>query len=170
MSKFAITFFVVAGLVLLLTPHAWWPSFYDLPYMGIAALVCAVLIWRAPSQFKTPLAIILLLNASGDLGLYELYRYGFQYDKVIHFVSALIATLTLGRALGIRRSVLIVIAAGFAWELFEFLMDHYFKTRLFGVYRLFIWQDTIMDLVFNTIGVSVAVAIALFPKEPQTSR
>lgn len=157
-SKYAIAFFVVAGLVLLITPHPWWPSFYDLPYMGIAALVCAGLVWIVPDQFKTPLAIILLLNASGDLGLYELYRFGFQYDKIIHLTSSLIATLVLARVLGFRRAALIVIAAGIAWELFEFVMDRYFKTRLFGVYHLFVWQDTMVDAVCNLMGVAAAAA------------
>ncbi|MEK7583530.1 MAG: hypothetical protein AAB483_03985 [Patescibacteria group bacterium] len=156
MSKFAIGFFIVAGVTLLVTPHAWWPKYYDVTYMGIAALVCAVAIWRVPARLKTPLAIILLLNASGDLGLYQLYKYGFEYDKVIHLASPLIATLALARFWNLRRAVIIVLVCGIAWELFEFLVDRYFKTRIFGVYHLFIWRDTILDMVLDGMGVAIA--------------
>lgn len=154
--KFAIIFFLLSGAILLFTPHAWWPSFYDLPYMGIAALVCAVLIYIAPEHLKTPLAVILLLNASGDLGLYELYRYGFEYDKVIHLVSPTIATLVLARYLGIRRAILIVLGTALAWEFFEYICDALIKTHLFGVYRQHVWSDTMWDLIMNTLGVTIA--------------
>ena len=147
---------MLSGAVLLVAPHSWWPEYYDVTYMGIAALVCAAAIRLAPSALKAPLAIILLLNASGDLGLYQLYRYGIEYDKIIHFASILIATLALSRILGVRRAVLIVIAASLVWESFEFFMDQYFKTRLFGVYHLFILRDTIMDALFDVMGLVTA--------------
>lgn len=158
MSKFAIGFFLISSCVLLITPHSWWPEYYDVTYFGIAALVCAVAIWRVPAQLKTPLAIILLLNASGDLGLYQLYKYGFEYDKLIHFVSPLIATLALARMWGIKRAAIVVIAFAITWELFEFFIDQYFKTRLFGVYHLFIWRDTAWDLIIDVGGVTMAYA------------
>lgn len=160
--KLAIIFFVGSCLILLLTPHSWWPSFYDLPYMGIAALVCALAIFLIPEQFKISLALILLFNASGDLGLYELYRYGFEYDKVIHFVSPVIAVLALCKAMPLRRAVLIVIAGALAWELFEYSSDALIKTHLFGVYRQHVWSDTIMDLVMNALGVIIAAAWTFF--------
>ncbi len=125
--------------------------------MGWAALVCALAIFLIPEQFKTPLALILFLNASGDLGLYELYRYGFEYDKVIHFVSPLIATLALARVYGIRKAITIVISCAFAWELFEFLSDAIIKTHLFGVFRQHVWSDTAGDLAMNGAAVGVAM-------------
>lgn len=161
-QKIAIGFFIVAGVTLLVAPHAWWPEYYDVTYLGIAALVCAAAIWLVPRHLKTPLAVILLLNATGDLGLYQLYKYGFEYDKVIHFVSPLIAVLVLAKLRGVRKAVLIVIAGAIAWELFEFLVDRYFKTRLFGVYHLFIWRDTMMDLVMNATGIAVAYVVSVW--------
>ena len=169
--KLAIGFFVVSGVILLVTPHSIWPSFYDLPYMGWAALVCALAIWILPKvgpwdpfkvrPLQTALAVILLFNASGDLGLYELYRYGFEYDKIIHFVSPLIATLALapacrqaGEPLGIRKAIAIVISCAFAWELFEFLSDAIIKTHLFGVFRHQIFRDTVLDFGMNILGVA----------------
>ena len=159
--KIAIAFFVVTGLVLLLTDKSIWPSFYDLPYMGWAALVCALAIFLMPERFKSALALILLFNASGDLGLYELYKYGFEYDKVIHFVSPLIATLALARTFGIRRATMIVIAGALTWELFEYLSDLLIKTHLFGVYRHQIFRDTLMDLLMNLLGITGAILIFL---------
>ena len=164
----AITFFVLSGIVLLVTPQAWWPSYYDLPYMGWAALVCAVAIALVPTHFKTPLAVMFLLNASGDLGLYQLYKHGFEYDKLIHFVTPLIATLALARMWGMKRAALIVVACAITWELFEFLVDQYFKTRIFGVYHLFILRDTIMDIVFNMMGVMIAFAVTQFRRASST--
>ena len=169
MRKFAIAFFVFTGAVLLVAPHSWWPEYYDVTYMGIAALVCAAAIWLVPATLKTPLAIILLLNASGDLGLYQLYTYGFEYDKVIHFASPLIATLALARVWRVKRAVIIIIACAIAWELFEFLIDRYFKTRLFGVYHLFIWRDTIIDVVFNIVGIAAAYFFLRLKSRPKSA-
>lgn len=154
--KLVIVFFVIAGLVLLLTDKAIWPTYYDLPYMGWASLVCALVIFLIPQRFKFALAIILLLNASGDLGLYELYRSGFEYDKFIHFTSPLIATLALAHAYGLRRAIMIVIAGAIAWELFEFGADALIKTHLFGVFRHQIFRDTVIDFLCNIAGIAIA--------------
>lgn len=151
-----IVFFILTGFVLLLTPKTFWPDFYDLPYMGWAALVCAALIAIAPAHYKTPLAVILLFNASGDLGLYELYRWHFQYDKVIHFLTPVICVFALAPRWGVWRTLAIVFGAAIAWELFEFLADTFIKTHLFGVYRHQVVNDTIWDLVMNVLGVTTA--------------
>lgn len=143
-------------MVLLLTDKAIWPTYYDLPYMGWAALVCALVIVLVPQRFKVALAIILLLNASGDLGLYELYRSGFQYDKVIHFLSPLIATLALAHAYGFRRAIAIVLVGAIGWEFFEFGADALIKTHLFGVFRHQIFRDTVIDVVCNVAGIAIA--------------
>ncbi|MEK7616106.1 MAG: hypothetical protein AAB420_02790 [Patescibacteria group bacterium] len=167
--KIVVGFFILAGLVLLLTDKAIWPTYYDLPYMGWAALVCALAIWVLPKvgpwdplkvrPLQTALALILLFNASGDMGLYELYKYGFEYDKIIHFVSPLIATLALARAYGLRTAIIIVVSGAFAWELFEFLADTFIKTHLFGVYRHQILRDTLTDIAMNVMGVVLACVV-----------
>lgn len=157
--KIAIVFFIISGILLLVTPTAWWPRFYDLPYMGWAALVCAMAIALAPERFKAMLAAILFLNASGDLGLYELYHYHIEYDKVIHFVSPLIATLTLRKYYSWKQTVLIIVAFALGWELFEFLADALIKTHLFGVFRQHVWSDTAGDLAMNCLGVILGLWI-----------
>lgn len=168
LSSIIAALFLVVGVVLLITPQEWWPHYYDLPYMGWAVLACAGLVVVAPRRFALPLASILLLNASGDLGLYELYRKGFEYDKVIHFLSPLIAMLTLLPILGWRRAALIIVGAALAWELYEFLADTFLKTHLFGVYRHQVMKDTITDLIMNVCGVIMAACLKYLSK-PSTS-
>src|SRR3989344_3266812 len=152
--KLIIAFFILASFVLLLTDKSIWPSYYDLPYMGWAALVCAMAIFLIPQQFKFPLALILLLNGLGDLGLYQLYLYGFEFDKVIHFLSPAIAAYTLIPTIGWKRTAMVVVVVAFSWELFEFLSDAIIKTHLFGVYRHQIFRDTVMDFGMNILGVA----------------
>jgi len=164
----AIAFFVATGFVLLLTPKTFWPSFYDLPYMGWAALVCALLIFAAPVKYKFPLAVILIISGAGDLGLYELYRYGFEYDKLVHFIVPLIATLVLSREFGMKKTILIMLAGAVAWELYEYLADALIKTHLFGIYRHQIFRDTMMDLIMNGSGVIMAICLKFLSK-PRSS-
>ena len=85
--------------------------------------------------------------------MYELYHYGFEYDKVIHLVSPLIATIALGKHFGLRRAIFIIALLAIGWKFFEFISDALIKTHLFGVYRQHIWIDTAWDLVMNSIGV-----------------
>jgi hypothetical protein len=155
--KIAIVLFLLVGIILLLTDESRWPDYYDLPYMGWASLVCALLILLCPKRLKLPLALVLMFNASGDLGLYELYKYGFEYDKVIHFMSPFIAMIVLIPIVGVPRAFLIVIAGALAWESFEFLADKFIKTHLFGVYRHQIFRDTITDVVMNLLGITIGI-------------
>ena len=167
-SNIVIAFFVVAGFVLLLTDKTHWPGYYDLPYMGWAALVCALVIFVVPKEFQAPLALVLFLNGLGDLGLYQLYLYGFEFDKVIHFVSPLIAALVFIPRLGVVRAALLVVGMAFAWELFEFLADTYLKTHLFGVYRHQVFRDTITDIAMNILGVAAAALYLKYKGKPAT--
>ncbi len=150
----------VSGGVLLVSPKIWWPTYYDLPYMGYAGIACALvvaLLYKVP-QIQLGFAIIFALNASGDLGLYELYRHGFEYDKVIHVLSPMIMTIVLARYWGSwKKAVGVVLMCAIGWELYEFLADAILKTHLFGVYRHQVLRDTIMDLVMNVIGMGIGV-------------
>ena len=158
-SSAAIVFFIFSAALLLFTDKTIWPDSFDLPYMGYAALACALTIFLSPVRYKNPLALVLLFNASGDIGLYELYKYGFEYDKIIHFISPMIATLAFSRTFGIRKAIVIVGALVIGWELFEYFSDALIKTHLFGIYGYQILRDTILDLVMNTLGIVMAVLI-----------
>ena len=95
-------------------------------------------------NLRVIIALSLLLNSFGTLGLYQLYRYGFEYDKFAHFlVSMLLAFILseiicewkkLPKSQVIIPVIIIVFAAGIAWEGIEFSSDLLFETQEWGVY------------------------------------
>ena len=162
-------------------PVNWFPSFYDVRYMGLAAIVSVaaivILPWilavltdaaddknkkQAINLFQFLLTISIMLNALGDLGLYQLYKIGFQYDKLVHFSSSLlgifIGAIVLYKLFEIRLSyaavfaLITVIICGIGWEVFERISDFLFKTHVAGVYASDISNDTKFDLLFDEIG------------------
>ena len=180
-----------AGCILLVLPVGVFPSFYDVRYMGIAGVVGALAIILLPKTLRVPtnsprakekneaadlfrflIAILLVSNAVGDLGLYQLYKYGFEFDKLIHATSSLITAAFLpiifykrfgiGLLSGLIMSFCIVVMLGVFWELYEYAVDLFFGTRIFGVYHLDINTDTKRDIIFNTLGALVGVMIAWF--------
>ncbi len=181
----------LSGALLLTLPISFFPSFYDVRYMGFAALFGAGVIYFVPRLLRVNnqnpnastknqavqmlqglLVFIITLNALGDLGLYQLYRIGFEFDKIIHFLipfsCVLILPIFFKRRFEIRSLSAIFIAfslslfLGIGWELFEYLSDSLLKTHIYGVYGSDIRRDTIRDLVFGIIGSSVAGLISLF--------
>lgn len=98
--KFSSTLLVLIGLFLLVSPSEWFPDFYNPIFMGILALISPILIYlprfiltkSTPQKRKLILdmrsiiAFALLVNFAGELGLFQLYRYGFEYDKFAHFI------------------------------------------------------------------------------------
>ncbi len=156
--------------------------------MGFAALAGAAIIVFVPLLLYLPigsadpdkkksaahflrfiLALAITSNALGDLGLYQLYRVGFEFDKLVHLSTSLASTFILPIILNKRFSMRMpyAIAISFAtllilgvgWEVFERLADFSWETHISGVYGLDINNDTKFDLVFDAIG-SVSGAIA----------
>ncbi|MBI4779041.1 hypothetical protein HY797_01140 [Candidatus Falkowbacteria bacterium] len=170
---------IVIGLVLILGRKSWWPSYYSPIYFGLSFLASAWLIIISRYIFKPPdlrrqesiiflrfaIALVLAFNALGELYFYQLYKYGIQYDKLIHFIDSFlfVAVLTsfyekwhnfkMGRAL--KTAIIIVVLAGLLWEIFEFSSDFFFKTKEFGVYGQFKTIDTIFDILSDFLGVTV---------------
>jgi len=189
--KIAIFALCIAGALLLLLPLRIFPNFYDVRYMGWSALVGAALIYFVPYFFRvrpqTPnaqkknravdilqalLAFMIITNALGDLGLYQLYKVGFEFDKVIHFVIPFTAVLILplffqGR-FGMKplHSIALAFALslplGVGWEIFEYLADYFLETHIYGVYGADINRDTKLDLAFDAIGSTLAGLIGIF--------
>ena len=173
----------IVGLILLLAPVDWFPSFYAVRFMGIGALVFAAGVQLPPVIFhgrrglqakavfnlQKAVTIGLLLSGAGELGLWQLYRIGFPYDKLVHFiVPAMLAASLAGMGLHYWRmrfsralflAAGIVILLGVGWEAVEFYSDKLFGTQLFGVYGTDISIDTIVDLICNVLGVSTSLAI-----------
>jgi len=180
--------FLIAGLILILGKKDWFPDFYSPKFFGLFSFVSAFLIilpsliFRADESVKKEallnlrivMAVSLLLNGLGSLGLFQLYKFGFEYDKVIHFGIALMLVIPLSSfifywyGLNFKKSVfmavMIMISAGFVWELLEYFADLIFGTKTFGVYGTEVIKDTILDLVMDFAGAGMAI-IFLFRKK-----
>ncbi len=181
----------LAGVILLSFDIKWFPSFYDVRYMGVASLVGAGLIViipkllrvnpshpqaekknQAADLFQFSLSFALMNNALGDLGLYELYRLGFEYDKLVHFVTPLMLTIVLHQFFQKRfdfyhrHALLItfalVVGGALLWELYEYLADYFLETHLYGVFGTDIVRDTILDLTCGTLGALTGIIILKF--------
>ncbi len=108
----------------------------------------------------------LMANAAGELYFYQLYRFGFQYDKLAHLANSLLFILALasfGRSWyglspskSLKASVAIVVACGIGWEVLEFASDKLFNTKVFGIYGQLKLIDTIFDIIYDFLGITLA--------------
>jgi hypothetical protein len=180
-TKVAVAIYILAGALLIFGNFSFLPDFYQPVLMGSLALVSAFLILlpraffrpsgevqeRALWRMQTVIAICLLINGAGGLGLYKLYLIGFQYDKLAHFATSLIFTVGLAYFLrdwfGKRfvKSVAIsgtaVLIGGFLWELLEAFSDTFLGTQLVGGGTGNIRRDTTIDIAMNGLGILFAV-------------
>ncbi|NTU99067.1 hypothetical protein HGA64_03620 [Candidatus Falkowbacteria bacterium] len=177
-----ITGLSLAGALLLLGPVAWFPSYYSPHFFGFAFLLSALLIYlskkvfdsdderkkRSALQLRYVIMLALSLNALGELYLYQLYRFGFQYDKLIHAANSLLFVVALTSfgevwfSWSVKKSltvaIIIVISCGFGWEFIEFFSDLLFGTKEFGLYGQVKFTDTALDLISNFLGIILAGA------------
>lgn len=183
--NFSLALMIIAGLALLFGKANWFPSFYQPKFMGFASFASAFLIILPKIIFR-PLgekkkesliklqfytALALMLNGLGGLGFFQLYRYDLPYDKIVHFIVPLMATIGFTQfvcawwnwqfkkvvfAVGILTMI-----GGIGWEIFEYLSDLLLKTKTFGIYGEYINKDTIMDIFFNVSGIITGVIILL---------
>lgn len=192
-KHFALSFLsllALAGVVLLFAPVSWFPSFYDVRYMGFAALVGPAVVFllskwlrvstedpraeeknRAVDLLQFWMSLVILVNALGDLGLYQLYRIGFEFDKVVHFSVALMTMVVVPRILILRFRIRtfqayaitfgIAFVGSFVWELYELFMDWMWHTRLLGVNGLDVPRDTAWDIVYDMAGILTGLFFAL---------
>lgn len=183
---FTVWFLLLAGLILLIGDKKLWPDFYSPDYFSFFFFSSAALILAPEYIFKTDderrkksilllrftLAASLLLNALGELYLFQLYRYGFQYDKLLHSVSSFLFILVfidffkiwknfpLGRIL--LFSAVLTLVGGIAWEALEFTFDALFKTKEFGIYGQDRLADTFWDLFSDLFGAAAGAAYWLY--------
>jgi len=181
--KFSIITFVVLGMLLLVLPQQWLHTVYHPSFLGIMFLASAVLIYlplliSRPSglveksliiKLQAVIALAFILNGLGELGLYQLYQIGFQYDKLAHLTGSLLFAIVLGEMLAIWkkfsfwqmawRVALIIFTFGIAWELWEMLSDIFFHTQEWGRYGQHNITDTIGDVMWNCVGIVFALSI-----------
>ncbi|MBX4211674.1 MAG: hypothetical protein KW806_02690 [Candidatus Yanofskybacteria bacterium] len=180
---------LLVGAILLSAPKQWFPDFYTPRFMGVGALLFAVIIFLPQIFFRTSgqhkdfqikknvilnlqviLAVCFLLAGLGELGLWKLYLYGFEYDKFVHFLVPMMLTISGSHLLfhwwGLKRknavlvTALLVFIGSLAWEALEFYSDRIFGTQLFGVYGQNLSGDTIWDVVFDILGISIGWLVA----------
>jgi hypothetical protein len=186
--KFSGGTLVIMGFILLLGPDRWFPNFYSPVFMGIIALLSPFLIYL-PKFFlkkstlrkrnlilkmRSVIAFSLLVNFTGELGLFQLYKYGFEYDKFAHVVVSMAFAFVLGESLReweqlhsrklILIVFLIVFSSGMLWEIFEASSDYLFKTQEWGVYGNHLALDTYKDIGFNTLGALAGIIVFKIPK------
>jgi hypothetical protein len=190
--KFSVLGFVIGGLLLLSTNPQWLPAHTSPEAMANLAFVYAFLIFlpvlvfrmpddidvlsiekrkRALSNLQTAIAASLFLDAAGGLGLFELYKVGIHYDKMVHFTVSSIFIVALAyfilewytpnimKALAI--SAVVVLCGGIAWELIEFSSDFFFGTKRFGIRGENLVVDTALDLFMDALGTTGAVFLVL---------
>ncbi len=200
-NKFIAAVFIIAGLILIFGKREWFPEFYRPQFMGIIAFVSALLIilprfifsarggsafsgkpsseelnkQKSLNIFQAVLVAGLVLNSLGALGLFQFYKIGFEYDKLIHFVVPFLSVIAFSRfgldwygwsfGKSIILAAVLVILGGFLWELFEFFGDRLFKTEMSGYYGKFIIKDTVWDLAMNLFGVIGGILSFVFIKK-----
>lgn len=187
--KYTSIALVIIGLFLLIAPKQWFPDFYKPVFMGIISLVSPALIYLPKFilkksnpkkrnlilEMRSVIAFSLAVNIAGELGLFQLYKYGFQYDKFAHFIVSMIFAFILSESLKEWENFtskklvwivfLIVLSSGLLWELFEATSDFLFKTQEWGAYGKNIIRDTLGDVIFNTLGILSGIIVFKIPKK-----
>lgn len=181
--------FVLTGLGLLLAPRSWFPDFYHPIYFGIVFLLSPILI-TLPNLFlkesspqkknlvlkmRTVIALALIINMGGELGLFQLFRYGFEYDKFAHFLVCMLFAIMLGESLEAWEHfsytkiaftiILIGVMAGLVWEGLEAASDALFHTSEWGMNGYGIKVDTFRDIIFNTLGLFSGLIVLRLPRK-----
>ncbi len=175
---------------MLLLPTHWFPSFYDVRYVGYASFLGAFLILFLPAMIRVAqyvpnahkknqavdsfeffISFTFMGNALGDLGLYQLYRIGFEFDKLLHFVIPGIAIYMLTilfyhrfemqYSYALLAALLLTIFGSVTWELYEYASDYFFRTHIFGVDGFDVTNDTAFDLLFDIGGTTGGAIFSL---------
>lgn len=180
--KISIGIFLIGGIILVFLPEQWAHFFYQPSYVGMMFFASAVLIYLPRIIFRTDdlskkelvakvqavLAASFLMNGAGELGLYQLYLVGFEYDKLIHFIIPLLFIIVVAEIMLARkkysfaqiawRAAIIIFASGIIWEFWEAFSDIIFQTQEWGVYGKYATKDTFGDIMWNLTGIILGLA------------
>lgn len=194
MKKFSIIVvyaLVIAAILLIVLPKAWFPSFYDVRYTGWSELAAAAIIYFLPFLFRVSAqepdaerknrgvdifqfaaAVAVFADFLGALGLYLLYQIGIPYSYILHFSTPLFATIMFSLFMEKRYSMRPVraIIYGFLltllfcclWEVLENSADHFLGTHLAGPDQTNSTNVTVLDLYLDTAGAALGAAIMFF--------
>ena len=180
-AKIVSVLFIIGGSVLIFGKSDWFPEFYNPIFMGLMGFVSAFLVVssrfflkpknqqqeKVLDMIQTGIVFGLVFSALGALGLFQLYKVGIQYDKILHFLNSFILTAIVIRSyegwhgFGFEKSlsfsVMIVFSGGVVWEMYEFLGDTLIGTQMLGHYGQLAARDTIWDMIMNWSGIILAV-------------
>lgn len=187
--NFVIFSFILAGFIFIFGNPEWFPDFYRLNFMSVLAFIYAALIISIARIFKSDkpekresivklqaaVSAVVLLDGLGALGLFKLYRIGFSYDKLAHFLSAFILIFALSQFIhqwkeidlkkSLIRASILVFLGGLGWELLEFSSDEILKTTAFGMDGKYLLEDTVKDIALNTAGIITGVLFLLLKRK-----
>lgn len=185
--NFSVWFLLIAGFTIIFGEESWWPSYYTPRFFSVMFFLSAIAIVLPEYIFKTDdeckreavlflrsaIAFGLIGNCLGELYLYQLYKLGIPYDKLLHFavsfflVAALASFWQIWRKASFKQAlimaVLLVLAGGVFWEFIEFSADFLFKTSEFGLYGQNQFWDTMGDLFSDAAGAGLSSIILLAP-------
>lgn len=131
----------------------------------IGGIIVCFTVWRFTRDSLVIIAMdLLVLGAVGGWGL-RLYERIWWYDDMAHFVFSLLALMALARVVLHRfraESLWLVLGAlwlswlgiGSLWELGEWISD-----QLAATYHSRGYLDTMMDMILNSLGSALGVAI-----------
>ena len=186
----SIFILLIAGIIIIVVPITWLPSFFDGRYLGWSMLIGVLTIYILPTFIKVPvntpdaarknraaeilqylLTIAIVANALGSLGLYELYKYNFPYSYILHVIIPLICTLLLSIVIALRWQIRslnatiiacwLIIFCGIAWEIFENYSDNVWGTHLAVLGIGDTNNTTVINLIQDTIGAIIGAVIVL---------
>ncbi|MEM0449911.1 MAG: hypothetical protein QW520_08845 [Methanomassiliicoccales archaeon] len=169
-GMFYITsFFVMLVLIMFFSAisagdsYAMWTAIMGLMVILICPLLSHLGIVQAPWPLVLAIDLSIFMHSLG-LASFTLYYYNtWWWDKLMHVMTAVIvsAIVIMGLMVTERYSknirvpafwipffvVIMVMACGVCWEIFEFLID-----KSFGTNMQHSLQDTTMDLITDLIG------------------
>jgi hypothetical protein len=122
---------------------------------------------HALSKLQSMIAFALIVNCAGGAGLYDLYKIGFNYDKLMHFIVPMMFAVVWAYffkdwfGFGIRESALfasaLTFAGGVVWEILEAFSDIFFGTQLLGMGSGKIVSDVVLDVVMDVLGIIMGI-------------
>lgn len=124
---------------------------------------------KLSENYVSILILSVYLSFFGD---WELYYYFPYYDKVLHFINPLIATVVWIKIVKLKSgffgylSSYAILGFGAVFELIEFFWDKILDTAMMGVYTASFMpimpklDDTMFDLLFGFVGVNAGYLIS----------
>lgn len=171
--------YFIQGLILLNVGYSVWCHNWFLAFVGLFGFFITTVPYFVstktdlclPWEVNLLIALSLYLHVAGHIADYYVI-FAPYYDKIAHFVSSItvsvlgfVLVLLIDRYAGFRLTrpmlicfiVIFTMAMGAFWEIYEYIFDLFFNTKLqLGL------DDTMTDLVFDLFGAILTAAVGNF--------